>query len=114
MFSFAAKSGVRVVYSLRLLNGDLANEVQVAQYVWDHYKEYLVIDCFASATSPTGIPINGPTRRSTTPLISRQMEEIRRSGHGRHSRGQIHGTEHRFQLSVSGAKDTNYKEILGR
>lgn len=50
LFAFAAKSGVKVVYSLRLLNGDLDGEVAVARYVWERYREH--IDCFSIGNEP--------------------------------------------------------------
>ncbi len=50
LFAFVRKSGVKVIYSFRLLNGDLDNEVKVAKYVWDNYKD--CIECFAVGNEP--------------------------------------------------------------
>lgn len=49
-FGFARKSGVKVIYSFRLLNGDLENEVETAKYVYDNYKD--CIECFAVGNEP--------------------------------------------------------------
>lgn len=49
-FQFARKAGVSVIYSFRLLNGDLENEVETAKYVWDNYKD--CIECFAIGNEP--------------------------------------------------------------
>ena len=50
LFSFAKKSGVKIVYSFRLLNGDMAHNVELAKYIWGKYKEY--IDCFSVGNEP--------------------------------------------------------------
>lgn len=45
LFHFAKAAGVRVIYSLRLTNGDSTEEATVAKYIWKKYWD--VLDCFA-------------------------------------------------------------------
>jgi hypothetical protein len=40
-FGFARAAGVKVIYSLRLLNGDAAEDAATARYIWDHYQPLL-------------------------------------------------------------------------
>jgi hypothetical protein len=41
LFRFAKAAGVKVIYSLRIKNGDVKQNVSIAKYIWDHYKDYL-------------------------------------------------------------------------
>jgi hypothetical protein len=41
LFAFAHVAGVKVVYSLRLLNGNLEDDVAIARYIWDNYRSCL-------------------------------------------------------------------------
>lgn len=41
LFRFAKAADVKVVYSLRLANGDAAQNASVAAYVWNHYRPWL-------------------------------------------------------------------------
>jgi hypothetical protein len=45
LFHFAEAANLEVIYSLRLLNGDPAQDAAAAKYIRDHYKKDLV--CFA-------------------------------------------------------------------
>jgi len=54
LFNFARASGVRVLYSLRLLNGDAADDAATAKYIWTHYRPWL--DCFAIGNEPNEPP----------------------------------------------------------
>jgi hypothetical protein len=42
LFRFAKAADVKVVYSLRLANGDPAQDASIAQYVWNHYRPWLI------------------------------------------------------------------------
>jgi hypothetical protein len=57
VFGFARAAHIKVIYSLRLLDGDPAADAATAQYIWMHYRPYL--DCFAIGNEP-----NGPAYRS--------------------------------------------------
>ncbi len=50
VFGFARAAGVRVIYSLPLLNGNRATDAATAQYIWRRYRPLLV--CFAIGNEP--------------------------------------------------------------
>jgi hypothetical protein len=50
VFGFARAAGVRVMYSLRLKNGDIQTDTATARYIWAHYRDSL--DCFAIGNEP--------------------------------------------------------------
>lgn len=58
VFGFAKAAGLKVIYSLRLLNGDADDDAAAAKYIWTHYRPWL--DCFAIGNEP-----NEPPYRST-------------------------------------------------
>lgn len=50
LFRFAKAADVRVIYSLRLKDGDAAQNATIAKYIWDNYRQYL--DCFTIGNEP--------------------------------------------------------------
>ncbi|MGH7952051.1 MAG: hypothetical protein ACREFE_09050 [Limisphaerales bacterium] len=50
VFAFAKGAGVKVIYSLRLLNGNSMTDADTAQYIWEHYRPLL--DYFAIGNEP--------------------------------------------------------------
>lgn len=50
VFGFARATGLKVIYSLRLLNGSSATDALTAQYIWQRYRPLLV--CFAIGNEP--------------------------------------------------------------
>ncbi len=50
LFHFAKAAGVRIIYSLRLMNGNPFQDASLAKYIWDHYRNQLV--CFAIGNEP--------------------------------------------------------------
>ncbi len=50
LFRFAEAADVKVIYSLRLRDGDPAQNAAIAKYIWDHYRDYL--DCFTVGNEP--------------------------------------------------------------
>jgi hypothetical protein len=50
LFAFAQAAGVKVIYSLRLLNGSIQADAVVANYIWTHYRAQL--DSFAIGNEP--------------------------------------------------------------
>jgi len=50
LFRFVKAANVKVIYSLRLQNGNPSIDASAAKYVWDNYKQY--IDCFAIGNEP--------------------------------------------------------------
>ena len=54
LFGFAKTVGVKVIYSLPLLNANDTTDAITAQYIWTHYKDYL--DCFSIGNEPNCPP----------------------------------------------------------
>ncbi|HEY4414959.1 MAG TPA: glycosyl hydrolase family 79 C-terminal domain-containing protein [Verrucomicrobiae bacterium] len=50
LFAFAKAADVKVIYTLRLRDGDLKREAQMAEYIEAHYPDQL--DCFAIGNEP--------------------------------------------------------------
>lgn len=50
LFAFAQAAGVKVIYSLRLLNGSTNADATLANYIWTHYRPQL--ECFAIGNEP--------------------------------------------------------------
>ena len=50
LFAFARAAGVKVIYSLRLLNGSTNADAALARYIWTNYQSQL--DCFAIGNEP--------------------------------------------------------------
>jgi hypothetical protein len=53
LFRFAKSANVKVIYSLRLSNGDPLEDASAAKYIWDNHREYL--DCFSIGNEPNYI-----------------------------------------------------------
>lgn len=54
LFGFARAANIKVIYSLRLLNGNPAEDAATAKYIWNHYRPYL--DCFSIGNEPNEPP----------------------------------------------------------
>ncbi len=54
VFGFARATDIKVIYSLRLLNGDPAEDAATAKYIWTHYRPYL--DYFSIGNEPNEPP----------------------------------------------------------
>ena len=54
VFAFAKEVGIKVIYSLPLLNADPEADAAIASYIWTNYKEYL--DCFSIGNEPNCPP----------------------------------------------------------
>lgn len=50
VFAFAKAANLKVMYSLRLLNGDAATAAENGKYIWEHYRDRL--DYFAIGNEP--------------------------------------------------------------
>lgn len=50
LFRFAKAADVKVIYSLRLKDGNAAQNASLAKYIWDNYQPYL--DCFTIGNEP--------------------------------------------------------------
>jgi hypothetical protein len=63
LFEFAKQAGTKVIYCLRLLNGDPSEQTRIAKYIWDHYEPQL--ECFTIGQEPSAYPDEKlDTRRS--------------------------------------------------
>lgn len=110
LFLFAKKSGVKVVYSFRLLNGDIEHNVELAKYIWGKYKEY--IDCFSVGNEPdwnsyhkedpeiTDYPTYRYKWKKFAVAISEAIPEVKFTGPNTGS-----------NYPVTGSKDTNYNGL---
>lgn len=54
VFGFARAAGIKVIYSLPLLDAKAADAADTAQYIWKHYRPYL--DCFSIGNEPNEPP----------------------------------------------------------
>jgi hypothetical protein len=54
VFGFARATGIKVIYSLPLLDGNAEDDAATAKYIWTHYRPYL--DCFAIGNEPNEPP----------------------------------------------------------
>jgi hypothetical protein len=52
LFGFAKRAGVKVLYTLRLRQGDPGASAAIAKYIWDNDRSSL--DCFALGNEPSG------------------------------------------------------------
>jgi hypothetical protein len=59
LFRFADAAGVKVIFSLRLENGNPSLDAAIAGYAWTNYNQYLT--CFAIGNEPDGYAGGDPT-----------------------------------------------------
>ena len=64
LFGFAKAAGVKVIYCLRLHNGDPNVDAQTVKYLMDHYGPQ--IDCFSIGQEPSAYPVSKNDTRATT------------------------------------------------
>ena len=69
LFRFAAAANVKVIFSLRLENGDPNINATNALYVWNNYRQYL--DCFAIGNEPNLFGNGDPNISGVSTYISR-------------------------------------------
>lgn len=63
LFAFAKESGVKVIYCLRLYNGNPQEDAHVAKYITDHYAS--LVESFSIGQEPSAYPVEKiDTRRS--------------------------------------------------
>jgi len=69
LFNFARKTGIEVIYSFRLLNGDPVEDAGDAKYIWNHYRKQLAY--FAIGNEPdVKSYIYPPFGKGTDPAIT--------------------------------------------
>lgn len=64
LFGFAKAAGVKVIYCLRLHNGDTNVDVQTVKYIMDHYQPW--VDCFSIGQEPSAYPVGTNDTRAST------------------------------------------------
>jgi hypothetical protein len=69
LFRFASVANVKVIFSLRLENGDPNVNATNALYVWNHYQQYL--DCFAIGNEPNLYGSGDPNITGVNSYITR-------------------------------------------
>jgi hypothetical protein len=79
LFGFAKTAGVKVIYCLRLHNGDPAQDADTAKYIMDHYADQL--DCFSIGQEPNLYPkvtnsMGVVTPRPPYPVFAKQWKQF--------------------------------------
>jgi hypothetical protein len=64
LFAFAKAAGIKVIYCLRLHDGDAAEDAATAKYIMDHYPDQ--IDCFSIGQEPNVYPKDPITNQRPT------------------------------------------------
>ncbi len=73
LFAFAKAADVKVIYCLRLHNGDPQADVQTAKYIMDRYANQL--DCFSIGQEPSAYPVEKQDNRPTTERMGATNEK---------------------------------------
>jgi hypothetical protein len=73
LFGFAKAAGVKVIYCLRLHNGDPSVDAQTVKYLMDHYGP--LVDCFSIGQEPSAYPVNTNDTRATTERMGAANEK---------------------------------------
>lgn len=68
LFRFANAAGVKVIYSVRLENGNPAQDAAMAGYIQSNYLQYL--DCFAIGNEPNNYGANDPAINNFSSYLS--------------------------------------------
>ena len=63
-FQFAKAAGVKVIYCLRLHNGDPRVDAATAKYIMDHYAAQM--DCFSIGQEPSAYPVEKNDHRASS------------------------------------------------
>jgi hypothetical protein len=73
LFGFAKAAGVKVIYCLRLHNGDPAVDAQTVKYLMDHYGPQ--VDCFSIGQEPSAYPVTKKDTRASTERMGSENEK---------------------------------------
>jgi hypothetical protein len=68
VFAFARAADLKVIYSLRLLDGHAADDAATAQYIWTRYRPWL--DCFSIGNEPNEPPFRSAPAAGMTNYAS--------------------------------------------
>jgi len=73
LFTFAKAAGVKVIYCLRLHNGDPNVDAQTVKYLTDHYAPQL--ECFSIGQEPSAYPVESADARANTERMGATNEK---------------------------------------
>ncbi|HVU32732.1 MAG TPA: hypothetical protein VHE61_04810 [Opitutaceae bacterium] len=73
LFGFARAAGVRVIYCLRLHDGDPAADAATAKYIMNRYAPW--VDCFSIGQEPSAYPVGPAERDHVAPHPAGAMKE---------------------------------------
>lgn len=73
LFAFARAANVKVIYCLRLHNGDTNVDIQTAKYIMDHYAP--LVDCFSIGQEPSAYPVQTVDMRARTERMGEANEK---------------------------------------
>ncbi len=108
LFAFAQVAGVKVVYSLRLLNGNVEDDVAVARYIWDNYRPFL--DNFEIGNEPDWNSYHTKDREITDyPSYLAKWRKFAKAVTDAIPEAKFSGPNTGSNYPVTGAKDTGYK-----
>lgn len=72
-FGFARAAGVKVIFCLRLHNGDTNVDAQTVKYIMDHYEPS--VDCFSIGQEPSAYPMGTNDARASTQRMGASNEK---------------------------------------
>ncbi|HVM46793.1 MAG TPA: hypothetical protein VMU04_02150 [Candidatus Acidoferrum sp.] len=75
LFAFAQAAGVKVIYCLRLHNGDAQEAARTAKHIMDHYAAQ--VDCFSIGQEPSAYPVGKVETRAPGERMGAAVEKFR-------------------------------------
>jgi hypothetical protein len=75
LFAFAKAAGVKVIYCLRLHNGNPQEAASVVKYIMDHYAPQ--VDCFSIGQEPSAYPVEKVDTRPPSERMGAAAEKYR-------------------------------------
>ncbi len=78
LFRFAKAADVKVIYSLRLTDGNAGQNASIAKYIWDNYHDFL--DCFTIGNEPKQYSAFGKQWKTMSDEIVKAVPEAKFCG----------------------------------
>lgn len=79
LFEFAKAAGVKVIYCLRLHNGDPQTDATTAKYIMSHYAAQM--DCFSIGQEPSAYPVEKSDHRASSERMGAGNEKYQYSAY---------------------------------
>ena len=73
LFAFAQAAGVKVIYCLRLYNGDPPEDAAIAKYIMERYGP--LVECFAIGQEPSAYPVEKVDTRPASERMGGTVEK---------------------------------------